>query len=48
VRPTGKAGVGSWGKVVAANAMFEVEEWRPYNAAATEGILTVRSLRGQF
>lgn len=47
-RPTGKAGTGSWGKVVAANAFFEVQEWRPVNAAATEGILTVRSLRGQF
>jgi hypothetical protein len=48
VRPTGKPGTGSWGKVVAANAFFEVQEWRPVNPAATEGILTVRSLRGQF
>jgi hypothetical protein len=50
-RPTGKGGVGSWKKLGAdavANAFFEVEEWRPYNAAKTEGILTVRSLRGQF
>lgn len=48
-RPTGKAGTGSWMKTATpANAFFEVEEWRPVNAAGTEGILTVRSLRGQF
>lgn len=48
-RPTGKGGTGSWGKTaVAANAMFEVQEWRPYSSDGQEGILTVRSLRGQF
>lgn len=48
-RPTGKGGTGSWIKTaVAANAMFEVQEWRPFSADGKEGILTVRSLRGQF
>lgn len=49
VRPTGKGGVGSWKKTgVAANALFSVQEWRPYSSDGTEGLLTVRSLRGQF
>lgn len=49
VRPTGKGGTGSWGKTtVAADALFEVVEWRPYSTDGQEGILTVRSLRGQF
>lgn len=48
-RPTGKSGTGSWGKTsTAANALFEVQEWRPYSHNGQEGILTVRSLRGQF
>lgn len=48
-RPAGKGGTGSWGKTgVAANALFEVQEWRPYSTDRTEGVLTVRSLRGQF
>lgn len=48
-RPTGKGGTGSWGKVgSAADAFFEVQEWRPYSHDGREGILTVRSLRGQF
>jgi hypothetical protein len=47
-RPTGKAGTGSWRKVGSeAGAMFEVMEFRPYNAAGDEGIVTVRSLRTQ-
>lgn len=48
-RPTGKAGVGAW--VLAASiaaALFEVMEFRPFSANGQEGILTVRSLRGQF
>lgn len=48
VRPTGKSGTGAWRKVTGdANATFEVMEFRPYNVAGTEGILTVRSLRTQ-
>lgn len=48
-RPTGKGGTGSWKKVATeADALFEVQLWRPYSADGTEGILTVRSLRGQF
>lgn len=48
-RPTGKAGNGAWKKVAnAAQAMFTVQEWRPYSANGQEGVLTVRSLRGQF
>lgn len=48
-RPTGKAGTGSWKKVtVAAQALFVCQEFRAYNVAGTEGVLTVRSLRGQF
>jgi hypothetical protein len=49
-RPTGKGGAGSWAKNAAADidSIFEVQEWRPYSADGLEGILTVRSLRGQF
>lgn len=48
-RPTGKSGTGSWKRgVAAAAAMFMAQEFRPYNTAGTEGLLTVRSLRGQF
>lgn len=48
-RPTGKGGFGAWAKTaVAADAFFEVQEWRPYGDVANEGVLTVRSLRGQF
>lgn len=49
-RPTGKTGTGAWAKNATADidSIFEVMEWRPYNTAKTEGILTVRSLRGQF
>lgn len=51
-RPQGKAqtnGAGSWMRgVAAANALFTVQEFRPYSTDGKEGILTVRSLRGQF
>lgn len=49
-RPAGKGGTGSWAKNADADidSIFEVEEWRPYNADGDEGVLTVRSLRGQF
>jgi hypothetical protein len=51
-RPTGKAQTnitGAWKKVTnAAYALFEVQEWRPVSTDGLEGILTVRSLRGQF
>lgn len=49
-RPTGKDGTGSWAKNASADidSVFEVMEWRPVNDAETEGVLTVRSLRGQF
>jgi len=48
-RPTGKGGVGAWAKNASADidSVFEVQEFRPYNAS-NEGVLTVRSLRGQF
>lgn len=48
-RPVGKAGTGSWGKNAVADidSFFEVMEFRDLNAQH-EGILTVRSLRGQF
>lgn len=48
-RPSGKPGTGAW--VVAADeahALFEVMEFRPYSTDGLEGVLTVRSLRGQF
>jgi hypothetical protein len=45
---------GSWGKVTSPagggtplGALFEVQMFRPVNAAGTEGLLNVRSLRGQ-
>jgi hypothetical protein len=49
-RPTGKPGVGAWGKNAVADIdnLFSVMEFRPYSANGLEGILTVRSLRGQF
>lgn len=48
-RPTGKSGTGAWKRTaVAANALFSVQDWRPVSADGTEGVLTVRSLRGQF
>ena len=48
-RPTGKTGTGAWAKNAQADidSVFEVIEFRPYNAS-NEGVLTVRSLRGQF
>jgi len=49
-RPVGKpAGEGSWAKNATADidSVFEVMEFRAVNAL-NEGILTVRSLRGQF
>lgn len=49
-RPDGKeAGTGAWSKNASADidSIFEVMEWREVNAKH-EGILTVRSLRGQF
>ena len=56
--PTGKptsgvagSGVsGSWGKMSQGGAigpLFEVQMFRPVNPAGTEGLLNVRSLRGQ-
>lgn len=47
-RPTGKTGTGSWKLGTSAKALFSVMEFRPYSANGLEGILTVRSLRGQF
>lgn len=49
-RPTGKGGTGAWTRSGAtdANSLFEVREFRKLATVATEGILTVRSLRGQF
>jgi hypothetical protein len=48
-RPTGKAGSGAWDVdgAAAADPLFEVMEFREVNAAH-EGILTMKSLRGQF
>lgn len=48
-RPTGKDGTGAWSRDGAtdANALFEVIEFRKVNVS-NEGIVTVRSLRGQF
>lgn len=48
-RPEGKSGEGSWAKNASADidSIFEVMEFRKINAK-NEGILTVRSLRGQF
>lgn len=50
VRPEGKPeGGGAWAKNASADidSIFEVMEWREVNTKH-EGILTVRSLRGQF
>lgn len=48
-RPTGKSGTGSWDVTTDPTvAMFEVMEFRPYSSDGHEGVLTVRSLRGQF
>jgi hypothetical protein len=49
-RPTGKSGTGAWAKNSAADidSIFEVTLYREINDADNEGILTVRSLRGQF
>jgi hypothetical protein len=49
VRPAGKTGVGTWAKNAQADidSFFEVMAWQEVNSSH-EGILTVRSLRGQF
>lgn len=48
-RPTGKSGTGSWDVTTdETKALFEVMEFRPFSANGQEGLLTVRSLRGQF
>lgn len=48
-RANGKGGTGAWKKTAtAANAFFEVEEFRPNPGSTTEGILTVKTLRSQF
>lgn len=49
-RPTGKSGTGCWAKNANADidSVFEVIEWQEYNTTLHEGVLTVRSLRGQF
>jgi hypothetical protein len=49
-RPTGKDGTGAWAKDAVADidSVFEVQEFRPYSDDGQEGVLTVRSLRGQF
>jgi hypothetical protein len=46
---TGKpAGSGAWKKTgTAANALFEVEEWRPLSSDNTQGVVTARTLRTQ-
>jgi predicted RecA/RadA family phage recombinase len=47
-RPTGKGGAGAWNLAASAAAAWgEVLEFRKVNAS-DEGILTVRSLAGQF
>jgi hypothetical protein len=45
----GKTGVGAWAKQGSGvvGPLFEVQLFRPVNAAGDEGILTCRSLRGQ-
>lgn len=47
---TGKPGPGAWKKVNAnpTYAFAEVIEFRPLTSDATQGVLTVKSLRGQF
>lgn len=48
-RPTGKSGAGSWDVTTdEEDALFEVMEFRPFSANGQEGLLTARSLRGQF
>lgn len=48
-RPTGKTGTGSWDVTTdPTEALFEVMEFRAYSSNGHEGLLTVRSLRGQF
>lgn len=49
-RPTGKdASTGAWDVTTdPTEALFEVMEFRPYSSNGLEGILTVRSFRGQF
>lgn len=50
-RPTGKTGTGSWdlaGTSGTTDPFFEVMEFRPFSSDGHEGLLTVRSLRGQF
>jgi hypothetical protein len=48
-RPTGKSGTGSWDvTTVEAEAVFTTVEFRPFSANGQEGLLTVRSIRGQF
>lgn len=48
-RPTGKSGVGAWDLAASESvAVFSVVEFRPFSANGQEGLLTVRSLRGQF
>jgi len=43
------AGSGAWVKTgTAANAFFEVEEYRPLTSDATQGVVTARTLRSQF
>lgn len=47
---TGKSGAGCWAKYGDSGVigpLFEVHLFRPINGSTTEGILTVRSLRGQ-
>lgn len=49
-RPTGKSGTGSWDVPGAGTTdpLFTVMEFRPFSSDGHEGLLTVRSLRGQF
>lgn len=48
-KPTGKPGAGAWILAASLDAAFgTVQEFRPFNAGGTEGLLTVKSLRGQF
>jgi len=46
---TGKPATGAWKKTAtAANAFFEIVDWRPLTSDNTIGVLTVHSLRSQF
>lgn len=47
---TGVEGVGAWSLNASADlpSIFEVQEFRPLPGETTRGLLTVRSLRGQF